>query len=320
MDTSALLISMIPAILYYTAPICIGALGALFSERSGVVNIAIEGIMLVGAWAAAVSTYYLEQINGLQFAAPWIALLIAILAGIVFSWLHAYASINLNADQTVSGTALNILSTGLTVFLCQILFGQERSIGWRYGMRKGIPVLNDLPIIGEFISQNYATIWIAIGLVIFTWYLLYKTPFGLRLRSCGEYPQAAASVGINVKAMRYFGVLTSGALAGLAGGVMVLTLGTGQFTVFVVHGFGFIAIAALIFGKWNPFGVLGASLFFGFSQVLSLYANSIPVLKLLPAAFYYIFPYLITIVALIIFSGKSSGPKAAGEIYDTGKR
>ncbi|MGL5978048.1 MAG: ABC transporter permease [Erysipelotrichaceae bacterium] len=320
MTTTALLISMIPAILYYTAPICIAALGGLFSERSGIVNIALEGIMLVGAFFAAIATYYIEQIPGMQGSAPWIALIIAMIAGIAFSWLHAYASINLNADQTISGTALNILATGLTVFFCQILFQQERSIGWAYGLKKGIPGLNELPIIGDFISKNYATIWLAIILVFVSWFVLYKTAFGLRLRSCGEYPQAAASVGINVSRMRYIGVLTSGALAGLAGGVMVLTLGSGQFTAFVVHGFGFIALATLIFGKWNPFGILGASLFFGFSQVLSLYANDLPLLNQLPAAFFYIFPYVITIFALIVFAGKAAGPKAAGEIYDSGKR
>lgn len=320
MSTTALLISMIPAILYYTSPICIAALGGLFSERSGIVNIALEGIMLVGAFTAAVATYYIEQIPGMQGMAPWIALLIAAVAGLIFSWLHAFASIRLKADQVISGTALNILASGLTVFLCQIIFGQERSIGWVYGMKRGIPGLNELPIIGDFISKNYATIWLAIALVFISYFVLYKTPFGLRLRSCGEYPQAAASVGINVAKMRYIGVLTSGALAGLAGGVMVLTLGTGQFTAFVVHGFGFIALASLIFGKWNPFGILGASLFFGFSQVLALYATDLPLLNLLPTQFYLILPYAITIVALIVFSGKSAGPAAAGEIYDSGKR
>ncbi|MGB4984858.1 MAG: ABC transporter permease [Erysipelotrichaceae bacterium] len=316
-----LFLGMIPAILYYTTPLVIAGLGGLYSERSGVVNIALEGIMVMGAVAAAIVTYELESLPGMMTIAPWIGLLVAIIVGVLFSWLHAYASVSLNADQTISGTALNILSLGLAVFVCQILYQQERSITWIGGLKKGFPLLEDIPVLGWIFKESYPTFWIGIALVIITYFVLYKTRFGLRFRSCGEFPQASESVGINVHKMRYIGVLTSGGFAGLAGGIMCLTLGSGQFTATVIHGFGFIAIATLIFGKWHPFGVLGASLFFGFSQVLSLYANSIPVLNLLPQVFYYIFPYAVTIVALIIFSNtKGVGPKAAGEIYDRGKR
>ncbi len=320
MEIINLFIAMTPAILYYTSPIAIAALGGLISERSGIVNIALEGIMLFGAFVCAVSTYYIEQIPGMESYAVWIALLLSAIFGMLFSWLHAFASIRLKADQVISGTALNILASGLTVFLCQMIFQQERSIGWLHGLKRGIPGLNDLPIIGDFISQNYPTIWLTVALVFIVYFVLYKTPFGLRLRSCGEYPQAAASVGINVEKMRYIGVLSSGFLAGLAGGVMVLTLGTGQFTAFVIHGFGFIALAALIFGKWNPFGVLGASLFFGLSQVLAIYYKDFPILQDLPNVVFLVFPYVMTIIALIVFSGKTKGPAAAGEIYDSGKR
>jgi len=315
-----LFVSMVPAIMYYTAPITIAALGGLYSERSGVVNIALEGIMLMGAMVAGVSQFYIEKIPGLEFSAAWIALGLAALVGMLYSILHAFACINLKADQTISGTAMNILAAGITVFVAQILFKQERTPTWVVGMRKGVPFFNDLPLIGGFIKNNYATIWLALFLVLFTWYLLYYTPFGLRLRSCGIYPQASASAGINVYRMRYFGVLMSGLLAGLAGGIMCLTLGTGQFTQFVIHGFGFIAIATLIFGKWHPLGVLQASLFFGFSQVLALYANQIPLLNRLPQVVYFIMPYGLTVIALIIFYGKTQAPAAAGKIYDVGQR
>jgi simple sugar transport system permease protein len=139
------------------------------------------------------------------------------------------------------------------------------------------------------------------------------------MRSCGEHPHAAASMGINVSLMRYIGVLASGALGGLAGGVMVLTADI-QYTLVTIHGTGFIALASLVFGKWNPFGVLGAGLFFGFSTALSFYAKDIPGLARLPGEFFYALPYILTIVALVVFAGKSVGPKAAGEIYDSGKR
>ncbi|GAB1484731.1 hypothetical protein MASR2M78_35490 [Treponema sp.] len=244
-----------------------------------------------------------------------------LVSGIIFSALHAFASVNLKADQVVSGTALNILAGGLTVYLSQIFFRQQRTRAFSTGLAKiSVPLLKDLPLIGKALFREiYPTFYVSILLVILTWFIVYKTPFGLRLRACGEHPQAAASMGVNVVRMRYMGVLASGALAGLAGGAMVLTQDI-QYTVMSIHGAGFIALASLIFGKWNPWGVLGAGLFFGFSQALSLYAKDIPYLTRLPQEFFYFLPYVFTIIALIAFSSRSVGPKAAGEIYDAGKR
>jgi general nucleoside transport system permease protein len=313
-----LILDMIPIAFMFAAPIIMSALGGLFSERSGVVNIGLEGIMMVGGFAAAALTVVLEPITPL---APWLGLLLGILAGIAFSAIHAFASINLRADQTVSGTALNILATGVTVYLCQILFNQQRTRTFSRGIRKiTIPLLDKIPFFGKiFFTEIYPTFYITLILVVLTWFIVYKTPMGLRLRSCGEHPQAAASMGINVYAMRYIGVLTSGGLAGLAGATMVLTQDI-QYTVSSIHGVGFIALGSLIFGKWNPWGVLGAGLFFGFSQTLSLYAKDITFLAGLPLEFFYMLPYILTIIALMLFAGKSVGPKASGEIYDTGKR
>ncbi len=313
-----MLLEMFPIALMFASPIIISALGGLFSERSGIVNVALEGIMMVGAFAAASVTVVLEPITP---AAPWIAFAVGILSGMAFSSLHAVASVNFKANQVVSGTALNILAGGLTVYLCQIFFHQQRTKAFSAGLRKvTVPVLSDIPMLGDMFFRNaYPTFYVMLVLVALTWFAVYKTPLGLRLRACGEHPQAAASMGIDVYRMRWLGVVASGAFAGLAGGVMVLSQDI-QYTISSIHGTGFIALASLIFGKWNPLGVLGAGAFFGFSQALSFYAKDIDFLSRLPTEFFYFLPYVLTIVALIVFSGRSVGPKAAGEIYDAGKR
>lgn len=313
----SLLATMIPIALVYATPIVIAALGGLFSERSGIVNIALEGIMMVGAFSAASVTVALEP----SPAAGWLGVLVAVAAGVVFSTLHAFASIHLRADQVVSGTALNILAGGLTVYLCQIFFHQQRTDAFATGLAKvSVPGLAAIPALGEVLFRNvYPTTFLALLLVVVTWFVVYKVPFGLRLRACGEHPQAAASVGIDVLRMRYAGVLVSGGLAGLAGAAMVLTQDI-QYTVGSVHGTGFIALACLIFGKWNPFGALGAGLFFGLSQATSIYAKDIALLQAVPQDFFHLLPYALTVVALVVFSGKSVGPRAAGEPYDPGRR
>ncbi len=316
--------SIITSTLIYSTPIIIAAIGGLFSERSGVVNIALEGLMMIGGFASAASILYFEAFTDL---APWLALLVGILAGIFVSILHAYLSVNLGADQVISGTAINIFAGGITIYLAFIIFQQERTNTFQRGFIKTTyPGLSEIPVIGDiFFSRIYPTVFVALILVVVSWYILYKTTFGLRLRATGEHPQAVDSMGISVYKMRYIGVLASGGFAGLAGGIMVLTQNT-QYTEASVHGTGFIALAALIFGKWRPAGLLGASLFFGFSQILSLYSDTISeqtgveLIGNLPFEFYYALPYVLTVIALVIFSGRSVGPKAAGEPYDKGKR
>lgn len=314
-----LLYQMTPLALGVATPIIICSLGGLFSERSGVVNIALEGIMLVGAFAGATVNVFLQ--GNLGSVAPWISIVIGGLVGLLFSLIHAFASIHLKADQTISGTALNMLSTGLTVYLCQIIFHAQRSPNFTASFsRINVPLLCDIPVIGKlFFTNVYPTFYLGLLLVVITWFIVFKTKFGLHLRSCGEYPQASASMGIHVLKMRYIGVLTSGFLGGLAGAIMVLSMEI-QFTAFAIHGVGFIAMACLIFGKWKPFGCLGAGLFFGFSQVLSLFSSQIPIISGFPSELFYAIPYFLTIIALILFARKSVGPKASGEIYDSGKR
>ena len=316
-----IVISMMPTSLMMAAPIIVCALGGLFSERSGVVNIALEGIMLVGAFTGATVCYFVE-LGSLSAYAGLFSLIAATLAGMVFSLLLAVSAINFKADQTIAGVAVNMLASGITVYLCQLIFKQQRTLAVNKGIQKikEVPLLSKIPVIGDmFFSNIYPTIFIAVAIVLLTFFVVYKTSFGLRLRACGEHPQAAESMGISVYKIRYSGVIISGALSGLAGAMLVLTSGT-QFTAVSIHGIGFISIAALIFGKWNPFGVLGAGLFFGISSAIGVYASLIPLLNLIPSEFFSTIPYILTIIALVVFSGRAVGPKAAGEIYDKGKR
>ena len=301
-DIAGILLNMLPSVLMIVSPILIAAVGGMICERSGVVNIALEGLMGIGAFSAAAAHFAMESRFGLSIPT---ALLIAASAGCLFSLIHAFASISLRADQVVSGTGINLLSLGITVFLCQIFFKQERTEPFRLGM---------LPAWGGI----YPTAWIALAVLAAAWYFLYRRPIGLRLRACGEHPQAAAAAGINVVKIRYTAVLVSGALAGLAGGCLVLTQ-TIQYTVFTINGAGFIALAAVSFGRWLPKGILGSSVLFGTSVALAIYMVNIQSLRFLPSEFFSVMPYIITLVTLVIFSGKDYAPRAAGQAFDKGK-
>jgi simple sugar transport system permease protein len=260
------------------APIISTSIGGLFSERSGVFNIGLEGLMMVGAFTAATVTVLVEGSFGAM--SPWIGMLAGIITGGLFSIIHAYVSINLRADQVISGTAINLLGAGLTIYLCEIIFDQQRTVAFMNGIKKqDILVLSDIPVLGKlFFQKVHSTSYIVILIALVVWYIVYKTPFGLRLRAVGEHPGAADSMGINVYKMRYIGVILSGMFAGLGGSIMVLTQDI-QYTYATIHGTGFIALAALIFGKWHPLGVVGAGIFFGFSQALGIVAYQIPFLS-----------------------------------------
>ena len=202
-----LLASIIQATLIYGTPIIIAGLGGLYSERSGVVNIALEGIMMIGGFTAATLIYFLEPYFLQSYInwAPWLAILGGALAGLLISLLHAYLSINLRSDQTISGTAINIFAGGITVYLAGIIFNQQRTEAFSRGfLRSPFPLLNRIPLLGDLFFNNlYPTVYVAIAVVVFSWYLLYKTAFGLRLRATGENPQAVDSLGI-----RFFGGLS----------------------------------------------------------------------------------------------------------------
>lgn len=294
--------TMIPSTFMIVAPILIAATGGLICERAGVVNIALEGLMTIGAMTAAVLHVLLETRTDLSIP---IALLLAASTGGFFALIHAFASITLRADQIISGTGINLLSTGLTVFVCQLIFRMDRSMNYRMGMRPGVLGI-------------YPTIWIALIILAVTWFMLYKRPWGLRLRAAGEYPQALASSGGNVIGIRYAAVIISGLLAGLAGGCLVLTQDI-QFTVNTVNGKGFIALAALSFGRWRPLGILGSSLLFGFSSSMAVSIVNINWLQFLPSEVFSLLPYLITLLTLVVFGGKDYAPRACGQPYDKSK-
>jgi len=278
------------------APILIAAIGGMICERSGVVNIALEGLMSLGAMTAAIIHVILETKTGLSIP---IALLLAALTGGLFSLIHAFASITLKADQVVSGTGINLLANGLTVFVCQLVFKMDRSMNYRMGMRSGLFGL-------------YPTIWIALVILAVSWFMLYKRPWGLRLRAAGEHPQALASAGVNVIKLRYAAVIISGLLAGLAGGCIVLTQDI-QFTVSTINGKGFIALAAVSFGRWLPLGILGSSFLFGVSSSMAVNIVNIKKLQFLPSEVFSMMPFLITLITLVLFSGKETAPKALGQ-------
>jgi simple sugar transport system permease protein len=296
------ILQMLPSTFMIVSPILIAAIGGMICERAGVVNIALEGLMSMGAMTAAVCHVLLESKIG--FSIP-LALLMSMVVGGLFSLIHAFASITLRADQVVSGTGINLLANGVTVFVCQLLFQMDRSQNYRMGMRSGL-------------FGIYPTIWLALGLLAISWYMLYKRPWGLRLRAAGEHPQALASAGVNVIRIRYIAVLISGILAGLAGGCIVLTQDI-QYTVSTINGKGFIALAAVSFGRWVPLGILGSSFLFGVSSALAVNIINISGLQFLPSEFFNMMPYLITLVTLVLFSGKDYAPRAAGKPYDKGK-
>jgi len=308
-----------PYAIVFTIPLLITALGGLFSERSGVVNIGLEGLMVIGAFSSALSIYSLQQTYPDQTWILWVGLLAAMVAGILFSLLHAFASINLSANQIISGTAINLIASALTVFLARNITGSG-NIRLTSGFSPmDIPVLSSIPVIGNlFFTKTYPTTWFILLVLVVSTFILYKTKYGLRLRACGEYPQAAEAAGVNVRGIRYSGVIISGAFAGLGGGLIIETY-AGEFTG-TVSGLGFLALAALIFGQWRPYGVLGATFFFGFASTIANVSQVIPEFAVIPPIILKTFPYVVTLIALVAFSKSSQAPKAAGEPFDSAKR
>lgn len=281
------LLSLLFSAIRLATPMLLAALGGLYSERSGVINIGLEGLMLAGAFTAATVTHYSQS--------PWVGMLAAILAGMGVAWLHAVACIRYRADQVVSGTAINILFLGVPALLSGALFEST-------GATPQIPKDQLLPL---------APIVLAFVLVPVTWWVLNRTPFGLRLRAVGENPEAADTAGVSVAGIRYAGVLISGALAAIGGAY----LSTGQSSLFarnMTAGRGFIALAALIFGKWRPVQTMLACLLFGVADALSIQMQGV---SRIPVQFIQIIPYVLTIVVLAGFIGHSRAPRALGLPY-----
>ena len=303
----------------FLIPLTIVALGGMFSERSGVVNIALEGIMTFGATFGIFFLFFFPDLLPPQ----WMILAsmaIAVISGMLFSLFHAYASINLKANQTISGTALNLFAMAFHKFIARLITGTE-NVSFKNVFRiEKVPFISDIPVLGDLFFKNaYLSTFIGIAILLIASFVLYKTRFGLRLRACGEHPQAADSVGINVNRMRYAGVIISGALAGLGGLVYIIPT-TVQYNG-SVSGYGFLALAVLIFGQWKPSKIFMAAAFFGLMSVISN-SNGLAFFMNLGIDKYYfqIMPYLMTLIVLTFTSAKSAAPKAAGEPYDQGKR
>ncbi|MBE6022121.1 MAG: ABC transporter permease [Cellulosilyticum sp.] len=314
-----IILQIFPYAIAYTVPLLIVALGALYCERSGIVNIGLEGLMIIGSFAGALTIYFLQNQYGTSVWTIYVGLLVAAIAGALFSLLHAFASINLQANQTISGTAINLMATAITVFLARNITGSGNIVLTVGLAKKNLTGLSKIPVIGPlFFTNSYATTWIVLLILAILTYVLYKTAFGLRLRACGEHPHAASAAGINVGKMRYVGVLTSGALAGLGGAIYLVTI-AGEFNGSVA-GIGFLALAALIFGQWKPLGILASTFFFGFATTIANVSQVIPSLATIPPVILKVFPYVITLLALIVFSKSTQAPKAAGEPFDQAKR
>ncbi len=335
--------------LLYAVPLMIVALAGVFAERSGIINLALEGIMIFGAFIGVLFIHYMQGFDVFVEAVKakqWLtlqglevmAMLVAALLGALFSLLLSFASINLRADQTIGGTALNLMAPALVLFLVRILVNQNTlmmatgdAASW-FMLKKstfGIPKSADIGFWGEtFLHKVYLATYLCILIFIVLSIVLYKTRFGLRLRSCGENPQAADSLGINVYKMRYIGTTISGALAGMGGFVYALT--TANCTANGdVAGFGFLALAVMIFGNWKPLNIAGASLLFGLFKCIAAAYSSIDIngdgVYMLAeigvsSHLYRMLPYLVTLAVLAFTSKKSRAPKAEGVPYDKGSR
>ena len=323
----SVLANIISATVLFAVPLLLVALGGMFSERSGIINIALEGIMIIGALFSCLALAAFDK-SGFGPSHPQLAMLCAILvaalAGAVFSLLLAFASINLRADQTIGGTALNTFAPAFAVVLTWAVQGRGQTTillpSWiRIGGANA-----DTNFFQQVVFKSmYLTTPVAILLLIVAIILLYRTKFGLRLMACGEHPQAADSVGINVYKMRYAGVTISGMLGGIGGLAFIVAAGAGFQSD--VAGYGFLALAVMIFGNWKPVRILGASLFFALFKVVGSYAASIPFLPSFEGVkssqyIYQMLPYIVTMIVLIFTSKKSRAPKAEGIPYDKGQR
>ncbi|TZE81239.1 ABC transporter permease [Calorimonas adulescens] len=317
MDTIYFLVQQM---MYFSIPLLIVALGGMFSEHSGVINIALEGIMIMGAFTGVLFINMFQTIISGQ-PILIIAIIISAVTGIILSLAHAYAAINMKADQIISGTAINMFAPAFAIYVARMIRTVQQIPFINQFRIEKVPVLGDIPVLGGLFFKNaYITTYLGFAILIISWVVLYKTRFGLRLRACGEHPQAADSVGINVYRMRYMGVMISGALAGIGGLVFVIPTST-NFNASVA-GYGFLALAVLIFGQWDPFKILLASFFFGLMKTIASAYSGIPVLASLnlPSEVYKMVPYIATLVVLAFTSKNSKAPKAEGIPYDKGSR
>ncbi len=324
---------ILSATIIFAIPLLVVALGGMYSERSGTINIALEGIMIIGALFGCLFMNAADKSGwGAKNSqlAVLLAILIAGLSGLIFSILLAIASVSLKADQTIGGTALNMFAPAFAIVLTWAIQGQGQTT---IGIPSWIPITQSMfglkasenpGFLERFVFKNfYLTTPIVLLILIVTVFVIYKTRFGLRLRSCGEHPQAADSVGINVYRYRYTGVAISGFLGGIGG--LAFTIAAGSGFQSTVAGYGFFALAVMIFGNWHPVRIFGAALFFELFKVIGSYTGSIPFMPSFKGVksadyIYQMLPYIVTMIVLIFTSKKSRAPKAEGIPYDKSKR
>ncbi len=306
--------------MYFAIPLLIVAIGGMYSERSGVINIALEGIMVIGAFFGILFINFNQDVLSGQLLLV-LAVVVAGLAGGIFALLHAFASVNMKADQTISGTALNMFAPAFAIYVARMIQGIQQVQFTDTFRIDAVPVLGKIPVIGDMFFKNaYLTTYIGIAIYIVAALVINRTKFGLRLRACGEHPGAADSVGINVYRIRYAGVIISGVLAGIGGLVFVIPTST-NFNA-TVAGYGFLALAVLIFGQWRSSKILRAAFFFGIMKTLASGYSVIPFLANLPIPnqIYKMIPYLATLIVLMFSSKNSQAPIAEGIPYDKGSR
>ena len=303
--TQILNASVFAAMLRMATPLILGGLGSTFSERSGILNLGIEGVMLMSAFAAAMTSLFTGS--------AWLGVLGGMLLGGFVGLFHAFLCIRFRANQTVVGMGINIFAMGITPMLLQAYWGNPGSTPSVPGLPAiSIPLLKDIPVVGAIFGTHSPLTYLALILVPVSWFVLFRTKFGLRVRSIGEHPRAADTLGVNVYRMQYFSVVICGLLAGLGGAYLSLC----QVSMFVkgmTSGRGYMAMAAMIFGKWNPVGVLLASLLFGFADGLQMSIQAAG--WNIPSDILLCLPYILTILALAGFVGKSEGPKQVGKPY-----
>lgn len=298
--------NFIAADLRTATPILLAALGELYMERSGIINIGLEGFMLIGALTGSISSYF--------FNSAWLGVIMAALACGALGLIYAFFVVTIKANQVATGIAINILSLGLTTTIYRAFMGVNTSHPNIASFKNiSIPLLSKIPILGQSIFNQIILVYLALMLVPFTYYFLYKTSIGLKIRAAGEYPRATDTAGVNVFQIRYGAIIGGSMLVGVGGAYLSLGL-LNMFTENMVAGRGFIALAAVIFGKWNPWGVLGAALFFGFGDALAIRLQVMG--SNIPYQFLLMFPYIFTIAILAGFVGKAVYPAALGIPYN----
>ncbi len=303
MDTG-IIIGLLALTIVKATPLTLGALSGILSERSGVVNIAIEGMMLTAAFTGFTTAFYSGN--------NWLGVLVALLTGGLMALLHAWLSIRFRVDQIISGTVINLMAIGLTGYFNRVLFSGRLVPGIKVLPLIRVPLLSDIPFIGPILFEHQPIVFAMLFLVVVVHVVLFYTPWGLRTRAVGEHPRAADTLGINVYWTRYVNVVAGGMIAGLAGAFLTLQA-VGTFEKLMSNGRGFIALAAMIFGKWTPGGALAAALLFGFAEALGvrLQIENIGV----PYQFLGMLPYILTIIILAGVVGRATAPAAVGKPY-----